>query len=109
LALAAETAVAKAHPGAPPLAFHRALMERARQKDGLFDQEDWLQVLAEASGSAELAGQARGLITAGGAEAAPRLARLFTAAGVAYRLDGSGHIRLDRLPKALFTPGLLSS
>jgi hypothetical protein len=57
-----------------------------------------------------MAEAAQGLIAGGEGAAERRLAELFELAGLPYRLDPRGHIRLGRLPAALYAqgPALLS-
>ena len=80
-------------------------MTRARgQQGGLFDAADWMGVLRAEAGDA-VADQAQALIAGNGADAEQRLARLFDLAGLPYRLDPRGHIRLGRIPAALYAQG----
>jgi hypothetical protein len=90
--LVAEAAANRARPGTGFAGFWRRLIERERT-DGVVSQDDWLRALA-ALGDPSLAADIRRMAERGVTDPEAAMRSLFDRAGVAYRIDDEGALRL---------------
>lgn len=90
--LVAEAAANRARLGTGFAGFWRRLIERNRA-DGIVSQDDWLRALAML-GDPSLAADIRRMAERGVADPEAAMRSLFDRAGVAYRIDDEGRLRL---------------
>jgi hypothetical protein len=91
--LVAEAAANRARPGSGFAGFWRGLIDSNRA-DGIVSQAEWLAALTETSADPTLARDIAQIAEVGVADPRARIEALFRRAGVAYRVDEKGALRL---------------